>query len=121
MNPQTRHFQTLAVTILAIATAVIGFGLFGSDQLAGIEFRGTSGMVLAATLKLLLGLHALAQYGVLILSVGGLLRQRTTVTGQQVAHGPLLQMALVMASVALIYIIGVFEIPVDPNCEDTPK
>lgn len=108
MNPQTFHYQTLSVTIMAIATAVVGFGLFGSDQLAGIEFQGPPETVLAATLKLLLSLHALAQYGVLILSVGGLLRQQITVSGQQVAHGPLLQMALVMASVALIFIIGIF-------------
>lgn len=108
MNRQTYHCQTLAVTILAIATAVIGFGLFGSDQLADIEFQGTSEMVMKAVLKLLLSLHALAQYGVLLLSVGGLLSQQITVTGRQVANGPLLQVALVMASVALIFVIGIF-------------
>ncbi len=113
MNSQTCHYQTLAVTILAIATAVIGFGLFGSDQLVGIEFQGPQEMVLAAALKLLLGLHALAQYGVLLAVIGGLIKQKTPVTGQQVTHGPLLQTALVMASVALIFIIGIFYMPQD--------
>ena len=113
MNPQTCHCQTLAITILAIATAVIGFGLFGSDQLAGTNLLGSPKALLAPALKLLLGLHALGQYGVLIAVVGALLKQETTVTGRQVAHGPLLQMTLVMASVALIFIIGVFEMPQD--------
>lgn len=72
MNPQTYHYQTLAVTILAIATAVIGFGLFGSDQLAGTNLLGSPKTLLAPVLKLLLGLHALGQYGILIAVVGAL-------------------------------------------------
>ena len=121
MSPQTSHYQTQAVTILAIATAVIGFGLFGSDQLAGIDLRGSSETIFAMVFKLLLSLHALGQYAVLLLSVSSLLRQESSVTGRQVAHGPLLQMALVMTSVALIFIIGIFEISPAANCEDTTQ
>ena len=118
MNSRTYHYQTLAVTILAIATAVIGFGLFSSEQLAGINLRGSSQTLLAPAFKLAFGLNALAQYGILIGSVSGLLKQETPVTGRQVAHGPLLQMAWIMASVALIFIIGIFEMPPNPIGED---
>lgn len=121
MNPQTSHYQTQAITILAIATAVIGFGLFGSDQLVGIDFRGSWETILSTTFKLLLGLLALGQYGGLILSVGSLLKQETPVTGRQIAHGPLLLMALMMVSVALIFIIGIFAMPPDLNGKDIPQ
>ena len=114
MNPQTSHYQTLAITILAIATAVIGFGLFGSDQLAESNLQGSPETVLPTVFKLILGLHALWQYGVLIWAVSDLLKQEVPVAGRQIAHGPLLLMALIATSVALIFIIGVFEIPADP-------
>ena len=117
-STRTAHYQTLAVTILAIATAVVGFGLFNSEQLAGINLRGSPETLLVPAFKLAFGLNALAQYGILVGAVGGLLKQETPVTGRQVAHGPLLLMAWVIVSVALIFIIGIFEMPPNPVGED---
>ena len=117
MNPGTAHYQTQSITILAIATAVIGFGLFGSDQLADIVLSGSRETALASWFKLLLGLHAFAQYGILIVVVSALLQQKHPVTGRQVAHGPLLQMALVVISVALIFVVDILEISVVPTDE----
>jgi hypothetical protein len=110
MNPHSNH-QNQALTILAIATAAIGFGLFAAEFRTGTVLFGTGpGSDLART-KLLCGGAALVSYTAVLVSVGGIIAQDDSVTGRQVAQWPMFLMALEMAFIALIFIVGVFENP----------
>ncbi len=110
MTPHSNH-QNQALTILAIATAAIGFGLFGAEFSTGqILFEpGLSG-ILART-KLGCGSMALVSYATVLASVAVIVMQDDNVTGRNVAEGPILLMSIEMTFVALILIIGVFEEP----------
>lgn len=63
------------MTVLIIATAVIGFGLFGSDLQ-----DGGSTLSLGRILRWFYGLMALAHCGVLVEVVRRLIKQTTPVT-----------------------------------------
>ena len=106
MDAQSNHFQSLAMTVLAIATAVIGFGLFGSGLQDGGSILGTSRLI-----QWIYGLMALLHYGIVVELVRRIIRQSDPATGEQVANGPLLFMALQVAYVAMVFIVGAFENP----------
>ena len=113
MNSNSRHFQSLSVTILAIATAAIGFGLFGAD-FHPVESLAAAGFAtFLASAKLLSGGLALIHYSAVLVSVARILMQDTNATGRQVSLGPLVLMGLEMAFVAAIFVIGVFEQQID--------
>jgi len=99
---ETRHFRNHAVTVLAIATGALGFGLFGT------EFHVS--MDLLPAMKLAAGALAIVFYAVLAGSVSGIL-QSGDVSGRQVARGPLRSMFLVMFYVVSAFVVGVFESP----------
>ena len=101
-HEETRHFRTQAVTMLAIATGALGFGLFGA------EFRVSTELLPA--MKLAAGGLAFVCYMALAESVRCMLRDGD-VTGRQVARGPLRSMFLVVFYVVSVFIIGVFEGP----------
>ena len=110
INEQSRHFQSLSVTILAIATAAIGFGLFGADFRIIASLPDLRGPVLFwAALKLVCGAGAMIGYTSVVVAVAKILTQGSPITGRQVALSALLLMGVVMVFVAFIFIIGVFE------------
>ena len=65
MEPRTLHCQSQAVTMLAMATGAIGFGLFGE------EFRVSTELL--PTMKLVAGGYALVCYLLLVGSVRDIL------------------------------------------------
>ena len=110
VSEQSRHFQSLSVTILAIATAAIGFGLFGADFHVVASLPELRGPVLFwAVLKLACGAGAMIGYASVVIAVGRILTQESSLTGRQVTLSALLLTGVVMVFVALIFIIGVFE------------
>ena len=111
MSAQSRHFQSQAVAILAIATAVIGFGLFGTDFQSGsiLWTGGLSGTL--ARIKLISATVAVAWYVATMLSVRKIMRQRDEVTGSQIANGPLLLTFVETINVAMIFFVGILEEP----------
>ena len=109
MNAQSQHFQSISVTILAIATAAMGFGLFGADFRPVANLPETRLESFLAVAKLLAGGLALLQYAAVLASVAKILIQDGNVSGRQVTLGPLVLMAVEMAFVAAIFVIGVFE------------
>ena len=112
VNQQSQHFQSLSLTILAIATAAIGFGLFGVDFPIIASLPDLQGPALFwAALKLICGAGGIVSYASVLVMVSKILTQDSPVTGRRVALGPLLLMGVVMAFVALIFISGVFEEP----------
>ena len=102
MNPETRHHQAQAVTILAIGTGALGFGLFGA------EFRVSTELL--PVMKLAAGGLALVSYMALAESVSGIL-QDVDVTSRKVARGPLRTMSLVVVYVVSVFVIGIFDSP----------
>ena len=102
VREETRHFRTQAVTMLAIATGALGFGLFGA------EFRVSTDPLPA--MKLAAGGLALVFYAVLTGSVSGIL-QSGDVSGRQVARGPLRIMFLVMVYVVSVFVVGIVDSP----------
>lgn len=111
MSAQSRHFQSQAVAILAIATAVVGFGLFGTDFQTGsiLWTGGLSGAI--ARMKLIFAMAAVASYIAAMLSVWAIMRQKDEVTGVQIANGPLLLTFGETIDVGLIFLVGILEEP----------
>ena len=111
MSAQSRHFQSQAVAILAIATAVAGFGLFGTDFQTGsiLWTSGASGVI--ARVKFILAMAAVASYIATMLSVRKIMRQKDTVTGEQIANGPLALTFGETAYLAMIFFVGILEEP----------
>ena len=91
------HFRSLAVTILGIGTAVLGFGLFGA---------GLSKESISLWPKLTAGGIALVYYLMLVGSVRKILTA-ADVTGEDVEQGPLFWMTQIMGSMAVIFIADV--------------
>ena len=102
VHEDTRHFRNQAVTMLAIATGVLGFGLFG------VEFRVSTEPLPA--MKFVAGGLALVFYVALAESVRVIL-QNGDVTGRRVAQGPLRALFLVVVYVVSVFVIGIFEGP----------
>ena len=110
MSPHANH-QNQALTILAIATAAIGFGLFAAEFRAGtVLFETGLGSDLART-KLLCGAAALVSYAAVLVSVAEIIAQDDNVNGRQVVRWPMFLMSLEMVFIALIFIVGVLEKP----------
>ena len=103
------HRQNQALTILAIATAVVGFGLFGADFNTGTILLDSSLTASLARAKIGLGIAALVSYATVLVSVAAILRRRTNVTGRQLVAVPLHRMYLVLFFIGLIFITGIFE------------
>ena len=101
-HEEARHFRTQAVTMLAIATGALGFGLFGA------EFRVSTDLL--PTMRFVAGGLALVFYVALAESVRVIL-QSGDVTGRQVARGPLRAMFLVVFYVVSAFVIGIFDDP----------
>ena len=104
MNVEARsqHFQSQAVTMLAVATGAIGFGLFGAEFRVSMEFL--------PTLKFVAGGFVLVSYVALAQSVKDIL-ESADVTGRDVATGPLVNMFLVVIYVVCIFVADVFDNP----------
>ena len=98
----------LAVAILAIATAAIGFGLFGGD--VEIHRRvAEGGVALGFQRGKLIGILVSGMFYVLVLwSVSRILRG-DRVTGRQLADGPLLWLYMEMVSLGGLYLLTVLE------------
>ena len=102
VDVQSRHFQSQAVAILAIATGAFGFGLFE------VEFRISTDLL--PMTKIWVGVAAVVYYMALIRSVGVILVS-SEVTGQDVVRGPLLYMTSVAFHVIAIFVTDIFDDP----------
>ena len=97
----TRDYQQMAVAILAIATAALGFGLWSQD-LAPPEI----GETLLHHVQPALGLIATALYLGTFVSVGRILAQEGRVTGQDLVARPMVWLYLQMLALALLFFAG---------------
>ena len=92
--------QEQAIAILAIATAVIGFGLFRGDFFGGDSTTVPQSSILADTIailttaKAICGVMVVAQYVHVFVSVKRVFLLEDNVTGEDIVDGPLTQLFL---------------------------
>ena len=104
MSTDSQHFQSQAVTMLAIATGALGFGLLGAEFRVSMEILPMGKFVAAG--------YVLVAYVALVRSVRGIL-ESDGVTGNDVVRGPLFYLLLVVLYVVSIFVIGIFNNPAD--------
>ena len=108
MSPKSPDRHQLAVAILAIATAAIGFGLFGSDVQIG-ELVRTPSLARDILWARLVGVaFATTSYFFVLITVGKMLPDEK-ITGKQLANGPIVWFLMEMLSLAWLYILNVIE------------
>ena len=101
-KPPDRH--QLAVAILAIATAAIGFGLFGGDLPVGKFVREGGFAAGIQYMRLTLIAVTVVSYFALAISVARILPEND-VTGRQLAYGPMQWLVIEMVALAALYLI----------------
>ena len=104
MSPKPPDRHQLAVAILAIATAAIGFGLFSSD----VQLISSPDLARAIQWGRLAGIAlAIVFYFLVLLTVGEILLKEET-SGRELA-GPIGWLYLEMASLAWLYVLSLIE------------
>ena len=98
----------LAVAILAIATAAIGFGIFEGDLEVG-SWAVAEGFAKGAQLGKLLGISSAGVFYFLVLLSTGRAFQYEQISGRQLVVGPLQWLYLEMVSLAGLYFINLVE------------
>ena len=103
MTDGTREYQQMAVAILAIATAALGFGLWSQD-FAPPETGGTP----LRYAQPALGIIASIFYFCTFTTVGWILGRKGRVTGQDLVFLPMVWLYLQMFALALSFFAGYF-------------
>lgn len=97
--------QNQALAILAIATAAIGFGLFGADWELQSPDKQSAGIPLIYVIQLTVVLGAIGYYFAVLWYTAKALRREDTVTGLELVRGPVLSMAAEMICLAGLFLI----------------
>ena len=104
MSPKSPDGHQLAVAILAIATAAIGFGLFGSD----VQSLSTPGLARVIQWGRLAGIAlAIVSYFRVLLTVGRML-PRAEISSRELT-GPIAWFYLEMIGLAWLYMLNIIE------------
>lgn len=104
MSDDSRHFQSLSIAILAIATTALGLGIFAGYFRSDAE--SPSFILITRTIA---SSAAIIYYAILAISVSNiLLKDRESgPTGRDVAHGPLMWMMQIMWCTATLFFLDV--------------
>lgn len=105
MKEQQQHFQSISITIVAIATAALGFGLFqayGDAMAAALALENWVGF--AAWMKLLSGAAAVFFSVMMLVSVYRILVKHDGLTGEQVVRGPFVYLGMVMLHSIIVFV-----------------
>ncbi|MCE2499753.1 MAG: hypothetical protein J4G13_02695 [Dehalococcoidia bacterium] len=108
MEPKAPDRHQLAVAILAIATAAIGFGLFGSDLDLG-ELTTASGLAREIQWAKLIGAAATTVFYFMVLITVGRMLSNDNISGRQLTNGPIMWLYMEMISLAWIYFVRLME------------
>ena len=107
MNTQSRAPEQ-ALTILAVATVVVGFGLFTGDFFSGgIGLDSLAGRISGA--KFFIALMVMYHYARGFVSTREILMRDQEATGRDVADGPLAALAWQVLFVVVIFVLNVSE------------
>ena len=105
---RTPDRHQLAAAILAIATAAIGFGIFGGDLSVG-AWEKDLGFARGAQLGKLLGILFAGVFYFLVLLSSSRIFQDEQITGRQLVLGPLQWLYMEMVSLAGLYSLNLVE------------
>ena len=105
-KPPDRH--QLAVAILAIAAAAIGFGLFGSDVTFN-EFVREPGLARHIQWARLAGIASATVFYFLVLLTVGRMLSNEEISRKELTNGPIAWFYMEMVSLAWLYIVSVIE------------
>ncbi len=89
MEPKAPDRHQLAVAILAITTAAIGFGLFGSDLELG-ELTTASGLAREVQWAKLIGAAATTVFYFMVLITVGRMVSNDKISRRQLTNGPIM-------------------------------
>ena len=105
MSEDSRHFQSLSIAILAIATTALGLGIFAGYFRSGAE---SPSFILLIT-RAIASSAAIIYYAILARSVSNILvgGEEAPLTGRDVAHGPLTWMMQIMGCTAMMLVLDV--------------
>ncbi len=111
VQPRQPDRHQLALAILAIATAAIGFGLFGADfHITGDSFWSLEDGTTSESL-LVLAFFTLVSYAGVLISTGQILLRDDNPSGVDLVKGPLLWMGVELMLLALMFIINILHFP----------
>ena len=106
MSAQASDRQNQALGILAIATAAIGFGLFGADIKLLTPTSPNPAFILVFIVQAYGIVGALSCYVAVLLSSARILARDDRVAGRELVLGPMAWMAGEMFSMAVLFIAG---------------
>ena len=106
MGPQTRHYQQLAIAILAIASAALGFSFWSHDFDLAFPKCGSLDIQLWYWLRVVSPLVAALLFFALMVSVGNLFGHNRIVTAVDLVRGPLSWLYWEMAALTTLFISG---------------
>ena len=110
MKQRLPDYHQLAVAILAIATAAIGFGLFGGGLSVG-ELTSTTGFNLVRSFqvtKLAGAVSSATFYFLVVMDVAAIFRE-DEVSGERIRNGPIFWFFLEMVSLGGLFLVNVLE------------
>ena len=104
MSDDSRHFQSLSIAILAIATTALGLGIF-----AGYFRSDAESPSFILITRAIASSAAIIYYAILAVTVSNILLEDRDgrPTGGDVVHGPLMWMMQIMWCVATIFFLDV--------------
>ena len=108
MNIKPPDPYQLAVAILAIATAAIGFGLFGNNFQIG-ELAPAPGQPRAFQVVKLAGLVSTTLFYFLVLVTVSRMLSKDKIANQELVNGPMVWFYLEMVSLTVLYFFGIIE------------
>lgn len=106
MESRTRDYHQMAITILAIATAAIGIGLWASDFDWSLPPSRESRLVVLYWVRVSIVLAATCFYFATFVATTRLLVRDRNVTGEDLARGPLILLYLQMGHLAFLFLSG---------------
>ena len=106
MESQTRDYHRMAITILAIATAAIGIGLWASDFDWSPPQSQNSLLEVLYVVRVSSVLAATFFYFATFVATTRLLVRDRNVTGKDLARGPLTLLCLQMGYLAFLFLSG---------------
>ena len=108
-KPPDRH--QLAIAILAIATAAVGFGLFGFNLKIDPVSLALTGIPGATSILFSFVVLTLLVYAILVISISRLLLRDENPTGRDLVGGPFYWMSIEMLLLGVTYIMRIFQTP----------
>lgn len=106
MGSRTRDYQQMAIAILAIATAALGFAIWTRDFDLTVPETGNLTVIFLYWVRLVGPLVAVVLYFATLLSVSRILAKDKNVVGADLVRQPVFWLYWLMTTLALMFLAG---------------